>query len=775
MRFGRYVCGRVFLVVCLLAGPSRPAAAQDYPSITVSGDHFNVDYGNGPQPKFLLFFSYFDALRAENLDADLTYIKHTLKFDGIRIFPNWWLYDESLCPTAGQDVLFSANGVVAGDHGDGVAATGPLQKLRDLIELARSKALIVDITFARETVPGGMLAPQYITAVTRTAALLRDYRNVIFDLQNERDLQGQDRTFQHLSTADVSKLRAAIANPVLGDSRRIVVASTTLDEAEALDDVLTLVGLAPSGASLHAVAHHDTRSSNWFSELSPIVTKLRTSHKPVYLQEPMPWSGGLNLCGQQEPIAREADSTASNFRDALKNARRTGAAAWTFHTRQTFKLHSAASSSPYRRTLQQIVAATPGQKVLLEGSGGQAGLKDVGDTQAWFTAPVTVDLTVTVGGSGRGTVTSSIGGINCGVGGTICQATLPRTPQTAVTLTAVPFSTEYRFTGWSGACTGTSTCTRQLDESHTVTATFGEAPTDTVVYHHLDAIGSVRALTDSQGGTITRFDYAPFGEELTSSTTSVLKYAGKERDAETGLDYFGGRYLQSGTASFTSVDPVLDTKAALLAPQRWNRYAYALNNPIRLVDPDGREVPVLMNGKFYGMGLDGMSAGTPEQRNKVFAAWVDIVLGTGVYGGPALRVLTSCALSPSCAIPVAAAIEATAPGAPNSFAFSTSQLSAAGQAYDRSGLTVVARAWSKHSASQRPGSMFPPLSGNAEHWNRVGQQMLDEILATPEASRLIESNKFGGVDIYSVVTGRGVRFDSKGAMIGFIELTRRKQ
>lgn len=54
--------------------------------------------------------------------------------------------------------------------------------------------------------------------------------------------------------------------------------------------------------------------------------------------------------------------------------------------------------------------------------------------------------------------------------------------------------------------------------------------------------------------------------------------------------YFGARYYGSRIGRFTTVDPVYNWSANLVDPQRWNRYAYGRNNPLKYVDPDGREV-----------------------------------------------------------------------------------------------------------------------------------------------------------------------------------------
>ena len=65
-----------------------------------------------------------------------------------------------------------------------------------------------------------------------------------------------------------------------------------------------------------------------------------------------------------------------------------------------------------------------------------------------------------------------------------------------------------------------------------------------------------------------------------------MRFTGKERDAETGLDYFDARYYASRTGRFTTADPG-HVGRNIFDPQSWNGYAYALNNPQRFVDPTG--------------------------------------------------------------------------------------------------------------------------------------------------------------------------------------------
>src|SRR5439155_10702421 len=88
------------------------------------------------------------------------------------------------------------------------------------------------------------------------------------------------------------------------------------------------------------------------------------------------------------------------------------------------------------------------------------------DGNKTVSARFTFPLTVTKSGTGSGKVTSNVSGIDCGG---MCAAAFDG--GTSVTLTALP-DTGVTFTGWSGACTGTGTCTVTMDGAKSVTATF---------------------------------------------------------------------------------------------------------------------------------------------------------------------------------------------------------------------------------------------------------------------------------------------------------------
>jgi RHS repeat-associated protein len=120
-------------------------------------------------------------------------------------------------------------------------------------------------------------------------------------------------------------------------------------------------------------------------------------------------------------------------------------------------------------------------------------------------------------------------------------------------------------------------------------------------YLFQDHLGSTRLRVDSSGTRLGWWDYAPFGEVVPGTLGGrsgvanaayeglrpQMMFTGKERDAETGLDYFGARYFASSQGRMTSPDaPFADQHTA--DPQSWNLYAYVRNSPLRFIDPTGR-------------------------------------------------------------------------------------------------------------------------------------------------------------------------------------------
>jgi RHS repeat-associated protein len=128
-----------------------------------------------------------------------------------------------------------------------------------------------------------------------------------------------------------------------------------------------------------------------------------------------------------------------------------------------------------------------------------------------------------------------------------------------------------------------------------------KAESSALYFYHTDPAGTPLAMTDVNKVVVWKSDYKPFGEEdsITGTIENNEKFAGKEKDKETGLYYFGARYLGPKTGRFVTVDPAGISEKDLLNPQRLNRYAYSLNNPYRYVDPDGRVVWDLIDFAFF--------------------------------------------------------------------------------------------------------------------------------------------------------------------------------
>lgn len=76
-------------------------------------------------------------------------------------------------------------------------------------------------------------------------------------------------------------------------------------------------------------------------------------------------------------------------------------------------------------------------------------------------------------------------------------------------------------------------------------------------------------------------------EKVSSRSDVRQKFTSKERDNETGLDYFLARYYSSTQGRFTSADNIAFSKGT--NPQNWNLYAYTSNNPLARVDADGHD------------------------------------------------------------------------------------------------------------------------------------------------------------------------------------------
>ena len=106
-------------------------------------------------------------------------------------------------------------------------------------------------------------------------------------------------------------------------------------------------------------------------------------------------------------------------------------------------------------------------------------------------------------------------------------------------------------------------------------------------FTHIDHLGSANWITESSGIPVQYIHYAPYGELMANqriaSDNERYKFTGKERDGETGYDYFGARYFWSALGHWLSVDPLAGDYPQI------SPYAYCGWNPVNRIDPDGRD------------------------------------------------------------------------------------------------------------------------------------------------------------------------------------------
>ena len=123
-------------------------------------------------------------------------------------------------------------------------------------------------------------------------------------------------------------------------------------------------------------------------------------------------------------------------------------------------------------------------------------------------------------------------------------------------------------------------------------AGYGYIPNDTTreetFFYHSDHLGSTSYITDDKAN-ITQYDaYLPYGEllvdEHSSSEDLPYKFNGKQFDDETGLYYYGARYMNPMASLWYGVDPLAEKYNSI------GGYVYCIGNPIRLVDPDGKKI-----------------------------------------------------------------------------------------------------------------------------------------------------------------------------------------
>jgi RHS repeat-associated protein len=146
---------------------------------------------------------------------------------------------------------------------------------------------------------------------------------------------------------------------------------------------------------------------------------------------------------------------------------------------------------------------------------------------------------------------------------------------------------------------------------HEGNVNYGEEKRSTYFYHG-DHLGSAQLVTDYRGEVYEHIEYTPYGELWVEHAPNVeatpFRFTGKERDSETGLYYYGARYLNPQTSMWLSTDPAmgeyipqaplndearkyngnLPGMGGIFNTVNLHTYHYAGNNPVKYIDPDGR-------------------------------------------------------------------------------------------------------------------------------------------------------------------------------------------
>ncbi|AGT44190.1 RHS repeat domain-containing protein [Treponema pedis] len=175
-------------------------------------------------------------------------------------------------------------------------------------------------------------------------------------------------------------------------------------------------------------------------------------------------------------------------------------------------------------------------------------------------------------------------------------------------------------------------------------------------YYHSDHLGSAQFVTDWKGRQYEHIEYTPYGELWVEETAPGIdklpfRFTGKELDEETGLYYYGARYLDPKYSRWLSGDPALNDyipKAPIDDEAKKHNenlpgmggvfnivnlhvYHYAGNNPVKYTDPDGEDIeesPIISGSLAILLAARG-SIGFAKDSNNHIALYIKGELGLG--------------------------------------------------------------------------------------------------------------------------------------------------
>jgi RHS repeat-associated protein len=142
-------------------------------------------------------------------------------------------------------------------------------------------------------------------------------------------------------------------------------------------------------------------------------------------------------------------------------------------------------------------------------------------------------------------------------------------------------------------------------------------------------------ITNASGTLCYDADFYPFGGELafTNNCTQNYKFAGMERDPETGNDHTLFRSFRSNYGRWLSPDPGDLAAADPTNPQSWNRYVYALNSPVNFADPRGLQSCSIRdeNGDCMVPESSGPAGGLNNESNPGYQGGEEIAQAEAKY------------------------------------------------------------------------------------------------------------------------------------------------
>jgi len=135
-------------------------------------------------------------------------------------------------------------------------------------------------------------------------------------------------------------------------------------------------------------------------------------------------------------------------------------------------------------------------------------------------------------------------------------------------------------------------------------------------YLHYDQVGSLRAVSDTNGNVVKEIVYDTYGNIISDSNPSFrvpFGFAGGLYDPDTKLTHFGYREYDAYTGKWTAKDPIG------FAGGDSNLYGYVLGDPVNLVDPEGLFAPAVYYAFYYAAmfasGYWAIHESIPHARN----------------------------------------------------------------------------------------------------------------------------------------------------------------